>query len=117
VRRLCPTCRIEVELDGLSEFFFEKTGVEKPEKVWRENPEGCSNCLGGSVGRMAIYELVFFDQSDQSTLYRLLKTSQDFEREFKEYLKEKYRFLDITEKAAVLAKDGEISIQEALKVL
>ena len=117
VRKLCPYCRREVQPDDLAELFYRRLGKKLPEVLYEENNGGCENCIGGSVGRTAVYELIFFDQSDQSELYRMLKTSGHFEREYTEYLKSKYGHKTLVERAAEMAERGEIAFSEALKLL
>jgi type IV pilus assembly protein PilB len=59
VRRLCPACKQEAVT---SEYEMSVLGLGEPAKVY--NPTGCQSCNNiGYSGRMAIHEVLLFDNA------------------------------------------------------
>ena len=58
MRRLCPFCKDEYELDDIT---CEKIGVPSGTRAFR--PIGCPNCRNGYKGRRGIFEIMVMNDN------------------------------------------------------
>lgn len=67
VRRLCPSCRIEVDS---ANFDIEVLGPEGSELEGKRSfgPVGCDQCLEGYSGRVGLFELLIVDRVQQALI-------------------------------------------------
>ncbi|USD40742.1 type IV-A pilus assembly ATPase PilB [Vibrio sp. SCSIO 43135] len=56
-RRLCSHCKTPVQDDAL----IHQLSLPKESTLFEANPKGCSECTGGYLGRVGIYEVMPFD--------------------------------------------------------
>ncbi len=114
VRKLCPYCKEEYSpsLEELS-LLFSKEKLKNMKNIKLYKPKGCEKCLNtGYLGRIAIYEFLFFDDKIKHMIAskKALSKIKDYALENKLYYPLK---LDASQKVL----KGITSIKEAIKVL
>lgn len=60
VKRLCPKCRTERETTPYEKILFKKALNQDIAKVY--SPNGCSECINGYMGRIALHEVLITNQ-------------------------------------------------------
>ena len=67
-KMICPDCRIKRETSPYEKKVFKMFLNEDVNEIWDINPEGCPNCHKGYKGRIAIQEVLEFDDELRSAL-------------------------------------------------
>ncbi len=67
-KMICPDCRIKRETSPYEKKVFKMFLNEDVDEIWDINPEGCPNCHKGYKGRIAIQEVLEFDDELRSAL-------------------------------------------------
>jgi type IV pilus assembly protein PilB len=69
VRTLCPHCKKKAKINEKHKMYIDEKMAQSPTKVdnsylddvyYTANPEGCSMCIEGHSGRLAVYEILIF---------------------------------------------------------
>jgi len=112
VRRLCPKCKQEQKITKDQKEFFEKYEVTINENDVIYSPKGCAACsFTGFLGRIGLYEFIFFD-----TQLKNLVAQNATESQMKDYLKEK-KFRTLMQDGLLRVKEGLTSFDEIRLVL
>ena len=67
-KQLCTSCRIERETTKYEKKVFKKFMHRDVDKIYDANPKGCENCRKGYKGRIAIHEVLEFDDEIRSAV-------------------------------------------------
>ena len=67
-KMICPDCRIKRETSPYEKKVFKIFLNEDVDEIWDINPEGCPNCHKGYKGRIAIQEVLEFDDELRNAL-------------------------------------------------
>ena len=67
-KMLCPECRKKRETSPYEKKVFKMFLNEDVDEIWDATPEGCPNCNKGYKGRIAIQEVLEFDDELRSAL-------------------------------------------------
>lgn len=84
VKVLCPKCKEKYKVKNYEKKLL---GLEEVEYLYRK--KGCNNCLGGFIGRKAIFEVLLIDDKMKNKIRTLTYENIDL-RNFKN-LKDRYR--------------------------
>ena len=107
VRKLCPECKEETDINSEDAAFFE---LDNNSRVYKAC--GCTKCNNsGYIGRKAIGEIILVDEG----LLKVIKEGCD-EYHIKEYLKTQNDFVSMHEQLKNMISYGETSVQEAIRV-
>jgi type IV pilus assembly protein PilB len=121
VRKLCPSCRVEVPLAGKEKELVDKvlagaanqplvTSVQR-EKVWTAG-KGCEACGGiGYKGRIGVHEAIRMTEAIENTI-----EMNPSEREIRKAAAEQ-GFLTITEDAVMKVLEGTTTLEEIERVV
>jgi len=112
VRRLCTSCKQEVEKDQLDPrllYTFEQMGYQAP-KVYKAT--GCNACgYTGYKGRIGVYEILLIDRDLKDALYQQASIS-----ELRKLARQK-GFRNLFEDALSLVAEGITDYKEVLRVI
>jgi len=117
-RKLCQHCKQEIVPEEEGEEFLKKYGYlfENGRKIWK--PVGCGKCGGtGYSGRRPIYEMLTFTQDLKDEILEAIAHARAFPRERAFELAGKERGIPFRDCVMQYLYGGEISIQEAEKIL
>ena len=67
-KMICPECRIKREPSPYEKKVFKMFLNEDVDEIWDANPDGCPNCNKGYKGRIAIQEVLEFDDDLRNAL-------------------------------------------------
>ena len=67
-KMICPDCRIKREPSPYEKKVFKMFLNEDVDEIWDANPDGCPNCNKGYKGRIAIQEVLEFDDDLRNAL-------------------------------------------------
>ncbi len=112
VRRLCTSCKQEVEKDQLDPrllYTFQQMGYESPQVF---KAKGCSACgYTGYKGRIGVYEILLMDRDLKDALYQEASISE------LRKLARKKGFRNLFEDALSLVAEGITDYKEVLRVV
>ena len=110
VRRLCPSCREERDVDTGLAPLFDRGGLPLPSVLW--HPIGCGACNhSGYSGRIAIFELLLVD----AEVARLILSRSDTRTIAEAAAKRRMRTL--LSDGLAKAVQGRTSVEEVLRVV
>ena len=67
-KMICPDCRVKREASPYEKKVFKMFLNEDVDEIWDANPDGCPNCNKGYKGRIAIQEVLEFDDDLRNAL-------------------------------------------------
>jgi general secretion pathway protein E len=111
VRKLCPSCKVPHDLtdEEVGELGLDASKLTS-RGVFARNPEGCSYCSQGYLGRTGIHELLIINDELRSLITRRVDSSQIKN----EAVKHGFKPLRADGAAKVLA--GQTSVEEVVRV-
>ena len=71
VKRLCPKCRSERETTQYEKVLFQKALGQNIDKIY--TPVGCSECINGYYGRIALHEILVINQDIKDAIVNSVK--------------------------------------------
>ena len=74
VKRLCPKCRTSRPTTNYEKILFEKVLHQKIDNVY--SPHGCSECINGYSGRIALHEVLEMNQDIRDAITNSLRKDQ-----------------------------------------
>ena len=108
VRRLCPKCKEEVEID---EYTKDILGIDEGEEVTVFKAMGCSECNNiGYKGRIAVYEIMEVDREIRELIAKNENSDNIKDIAIKNGMK------TLRMNCARLVKNGTTTIEEMLKI-
>ncbi len=122
VRRLCPICRVKKPLTKSQKLYIEEKVKQSPNKVTQDylthqyfahNPEGCPNCNEGYKGRLAVYEILLFNDTLKNIVSR--STNIDIIELTREAIADGHELMYVD--ALKKARQGATSIEEIMKIV
>ncbi len=112
VRRICPKCKVEVEMPQSVMFEvkkeFEKLNFNQPIKFYKG--KGCDSCKDGFIGRIGIFEVLTMSEAIE-TLVLAKKTSGEI---FTQAVKE--GMITMKQDGLIKAVKGVTTVDEVLRV-
>jgi type IV pilus assembly protein PilB len=123
IRKLCPHCKKEVVFNEKHKMFINEKIEQSPAKIdksfledntyFTNEPEGCSQCIQGFKGRVAVYEILIFSNK----LKNIISSSAtvDVIELTREAIAEGHELLYVD--ALRKAKSGIISLDELMKII
>lgn len=114
VRKLCPKCRKEVEINGeykekIAKFVSSLPKRVSPPEVKLYEPVGCPSCIDGYKGRIGIFEVFEMDSDIEQLVHE-----ESSEVEIEENISKK-GFVDMQQDGIIKALMGITSLDEVEK--
>ncbi len=124
VRRLCPHCKVKVNLENLQDEVIKKKTLDLIEKIpadYKEQisdlefyePQGCDKCSGiGYKGRIGIYEIFSIDKEIEQAINNGTVSEAEIED-----LAIKKGMISMVQDGILKAKQGITSLEEVFRVI
>ena len=110
VRRLCPKCRKERETTPYEKHLFKKVLNKDIKRIYE--PTGCSECINGYSGRIAIHEILLLDQDIKDAIVNNVSRKKLRDLVYKEK-----NVQTLLEDGLEKVVNGNTSIDEILRVI
>ncbi|MDQ8202112.1 GspE/PulE family protein [Pelagicoccus sp. SDUM812003] len=108
MRRVCKTCRIQVEPEGREKMVLEK-GIGWSGPIFRHNPKGCPRCSNtGYKGRVGIHELMTVSEQLIEDINKERETADIKRTAVRDGMK------TLHQDSLLKVKDGITTLEEAL---
>ena len=74
VKRLCPKCRTERATTPYEKILFKKALNQDVQKIY--SPNGCSECINGYMGRIALHEILITNQDVRDAIVNNIRKDE-----------------------------------------
>lgn len=111
-KKMCPKCRISRETTEYEKSLFKKYLDKDIDKVYDINPGGCDSCHNGYKGRIAIQEVLEFDDEIRNAL-----NSDDIKREDLKELVYTDNVITMLQDALEKVEQGIINFSELYRII
>ena len=110
VKRLCPKCRKVRETNNYEKVLFQKVLGQTVNEVYA--PEGCSECINGYTGRIALHEVLEINQDIRDAI-----TNNVRKKELRHLVYDKADVTSLLKDGLEKVVAGFTSIEEILRVI
>ena len=110
VKRLCPKCRKVRETNNYEKVLFQKVLDQTVNEVYA--PEGCSECINGYTGRIALHEVLEINQDIRDAI-----TNNVRKKELRHLVYDKADVTSLLKDGLEKVVAGLTSIEEILRVI
>ena len=110
VKRLCPKCRTSRPTTNYEKTLFEKVLKKQVDEIY--TPNGCSECINGYTGRVALHEVLEINQDIRDAI-----TNNSKKSELRDYVYNKSDVTSLLEDGLEKVVAGLTSIDEILRVI
>ncbi len=111
-KKMCPKCRISRKTTEYEKSLFKKYLDKDIDKVYDINPGGCDSCHNGYKGRIAIQEVLEFDDEIRNAL-----NSDDIKREDLKELVYTDNVITMLQDALEKVEQGIINFSELYRII
>ena len=110
VKRLCPKCRTSRPTTNYEKVLFKKVLNKEVNEIY--TPNGCSECINGYTGRVALHEVLEINQDIRDAI-----TNNSRKSELRDYVYNKSDVTSLLEDGLEKVVAGLTSIDEILRVI
>ena len=110
VKRLCPKCRTSRATTNYEKVLFQKVLNKEVNEIYA--PNGCSECINGYAGRIALHEVLEINQDIRDAI-----TNNSRKSELRDYVYNKSDVTSLLEDGLDKVVAGLTSIDEILRVI